>query len=116
MLTEFFRGRAFLAILLGGGGAFLVLGIALILLTKKLKVSKKNKVFLYMTGLSAPAFLIGTIGHNLFYALGTVITEIPVLPYIVSAFEAVFFFLAVPLCPIGFVVGIVGSIIFLFKK
>ena len=116
MVTEFFRGRAFLAILFGGGGAFLVLGIALILLTRKLKVSKKNKVFLYMTGLSAPAFLVGTVGHNMLYALGTLVTEIPVLPVIISVFEAAFFLLAVPVCPIGFIVGIIGSIVFLFKK
>ncbi|MFH1537078.1 MAG: hypothetical protein ABID45_03760 [Patescibacteria group bacterium] len=116
MVTEIFRGKQFLYILLGGGGAFLVLGIALILLTKKLEVSKANKVFLYMTGFSAPAFLIGTVGHNLLYALGTVITEISVLPYIVSAFEVAFFFLAVPVCPIGFIVGIIGSVVYLIKK
>ena len=69
-----------------------------------------------MTGFSAPAFLVGTVAHNMLYALGTVITEIPVLPFVVSVFEVTFFFLAVIGSPIGFIVGIIASIVYIIKN
>tara|TARA_Y100000310_G_C20439740_1_gene695500 strand:+ start:305 stop:679 length:375 start_codon:yes stop_codon:yes gene_type:complete len=84
------------------GFAFSILGIVLIILTLKSKLSKKQKTFLVLTGASASGILISAILHNLVSALFNIE-------------EAFFFILAIIVLPIMFLVGVVGSLI-LFKK
>jgi hypothetical protein len=60
------------------------------------------KKYLILAGASAAGFFIFVILHNLVSGL---VGE-----------EPVFFVLAVLVCPIGFVVGVVGSGIQLFRK
>jgi hypothetical protein len=70
-------------------GAFFLLGLALVVLTLKQKVKGKLKFFLILTGVSAAAFVAGSVLHNLLYAL--------------SGFEEpVFSLIAVLVCPIAF--------------
>jgi len=83
-------------------GAFLVLGLALVVLTLKQKVKGKLKFFLILTGASAAAFTASSVVHNLLYAL-------------LGFEEPVFFLVAVLVCPITFVVGAVGSVILLIR-
>ncbi len=77
---------------------FTGLGIALIILTIKQKVTGKIKVFLLLTGASAAGFLVFVALHNLVSAL-------------LDTEEPVFFILAAILCPLGFLVGAVSTII-----
>ena len=49
--------------------------------------------------------------HNLFYALGTLTEALVILDVILNLLEVVFFFAAVIICPIGLLVGVVGTII-----
>ncbi len=77
---------------------FTGLGIVLIVLTMKQKVAGKLKVLLLLTGASATGFLVFVILHNLVSAL-------------LNIEEPVFFILAVIMCPLGFLVGTVGTII-----
>lgn len=57
------------------------------------------KRFLFLTGFSAVGFFISGVLHNVFYALE------------IKALDIGFFIIAVFLCPLGFIIGVVGSII-----
>ena len=85
-------------------------GLALVITTYREKISGKAKRFLLIAGFSAIGFLTGVVLHNLFYALNT-LTELAVLNAILGFFEGAFFLLAVILCPLGLLVGIVGTFI-----
>jgi lysylphosphatidylglycerol synthetase-like protein (DUF2156 family) len=98
------------------GFAFLILGAALVFLTRGLKVKGRLRKFLILTGASSAGLFISVVLHNAFYALGTVVSHIAVLKYLVGFLEIVFFFVAVPICPVGFLVGAVGSIVMFLKK
>jgi hypothetical protein len=82
---------------------FFGLGIALIVLTVKKKVEGKLKKFLLLTGASAVGLPVFAVLHNLVSALFN--TE-----------EPVFFIIATIVCPIGFLVGAVGTIVLVIKK
>ena len=79
------------------------LGVALIVLTVKAKVPGKLNKFLLLTGASAVGLPVFAVLHNLVSALFNVE-------------EAVFFTLATIVCPIGFLVGAVGTIILANKN
>lgn len=81
---------------------FFVLGIVLIFLTLKSKIEGKLKLFLLLTGASPVGFLISVILHGLLEALGIIL-------------HVVFFFIAILVCPILFLIGAIGSIV-LFKR
>ena len=61
------------------------------------------KKFLWLMGISAGAFVISVLAHNLISAW-------------FGIEEPVFFIIAVILCPAAFLVGAVGSIIALIKR
>jgi len=73
------------------------------------------KKFLILAGGSAVLFFISVVLHNLFYALGTVTGHITLLKYLTGTFDVAFFLIAVIVCPIGFLVGVVGSIVLFVK-
>jgi hypothetical protein len=79
------------------------LGVALIVLTVKTKVRGMLKGFLLLTGASVVGLLVCGILHNVVSAL--LHTE-----------EAVFFMMAVFVCPIGFLVGVGGTIVLVIKN
>jgi hypothetical protein len=82
---------------------FVLLGVALIVLTVKTKVRGMLKGFLLLTGGSAVGLLVFGILHNVVSGLFN--TE-----------EPVFFILAVIVCPIGFLFGAVGTIVLAIKN
>lgn len=96
-LSEYIRYIAFTA-----WGVFTGLGITLIVLTIKQKIAGNLKVFLLLTGASAAGYLVFVALHNLVSAL-------------LDTEEPVFFILAAILCPLGFLVGAVGTIIQTYK-
>ena len=81
---------------------YLLLGVLLIVLTVKVKAGGKLKRFLLLTGYSAAGLPVFVVLHNLVSGL----LEIE---------EAVFFTLATVVCPLGFLVGAIGTIIFTVK-
>ncbi len=86
--------------------AFFLLGLALVVFIVKKKVSGLQgwlKRFLLLTGSSAVGFFVFVILHNAVYALFKVE-------------EHFFFILAVIVCPLGFLVGAIGTIVIFFKK
>jgi hypothetical protein len=84
------------------GGALTLLGMALLFLTLKRRVEGILKVFLLLAGASAIGMLIFGILHN-------------VVSFLVDTEEPVFFILAVLICPIGLLVGVIGTIILAIK-
>ncbi len=101
--NPFFLIAAFLGLL------FTILGIYLIYLTKKSKI--KEKLFLYMTGISAASMLPASILHNVFYALAILSGNILVLKYIFEFLHAALFLIGIPIAPVLFIVGIIGTLI-----
>ena len=82
---------------------FVGLGVTLIVLTLKKEVGGMLKKFLLLTGGSTVGFLVFVFLHNIVSALFN--TE-----------EPVFFIIAIIVCPIGFLVGAVGSIVLTIKN
>jgi hypothetical protein len=78
------------------------LGVTLLVLTVKTKVGGMLKKFLLVTGASVVGLPVFAILHNVVSGLFN--TE-----------EAVFFIIATIVCPIGFLVGAVGTIVLAIK-
>jgi len=88
---------------------FFLLGAVLIFLTYRKKVKGKLKKFLILTGASATGFFISVLLHNLIYGLFVAIFGVDFWVNIGLGDEPLFFLLAIIVCPIGFLVGVVGS-------
>jgi len=95
---------------------FSLLGLALTFLTVKEKIGGKLKKFLILTGASSAGFFVSVFLHNAFYALGIMASQIIVLRYLMEALNVAFFMIAIFVCPLGFLVGVVGSIVMFIKK
>ena len=85
------------------GLVFLGLGITLIILTLKAGMGGILKKFLLLTGASVVGLPVFGILHNVVSGLFN--TE-----------EPVFFIFAIVVCPIGFLVGEIGSIVLAIKR
>ena len=90
------------------GLLFLILGIVLIILSRKEK--GKLKVFLILTGISAIAPFIFTILHNFFYGLAITFEN---LNFLFEPLHVISFIISLFVAPILFIVGLIGSIILL---
>ena len=92
---------------------FFLLGVALIFFTVKEKVGGMLKKFLILTGASSAGFFISVLLHNAIYGL---FIHFFGVDFWNGGDEPVFFIIAVFLCPIGFLVGVVGSIVLAIKN
>jgi hypothetical protein len=94
--------------------AFALLGLAVVVLTMRLKEARIKKIFFLMAGAAAAGMPICALLHNVVYALfmwwfGEGFWERH------GSDEPVFFILAIVVCPALFVIGAAGSIVFLVK-
>ena len=99
------------------GAVFCLLGVALIFLTIKEKVGGIPKKFLLLTGASAIGIPVSIFLHNAIYGLfilwfGTDFWD-RIVP---GGDEPVFFIMAIFICPIAFLVGVVGSIVLAMRS
>ena len=85
-------------------------------LTLKKKVKGNLKKYLILTSASALGFFISILLHNIFYGLGIMAKYITLLSYILEALHVIFFLIATIICPIGFLIGTIGSIILFHKE
>jgi len=97
------------------GIIFFLLGIALIILTAKSRSGGLLKKFLLLTGAAPIGAVVSVILHNVFYGIFIHFFGADFWDRIGTSDEPVFFILALIVCPIAFLVGVVGSIV-LFKK
>jgi hypothetical protein len=93
-----------------------LLGVALIILTLKKKAKGLPKKFLLLTGFSLAGFFIFVLLHNLTYGLLIYIFGQDFWERTGIGDEPVFFILAVIVCPIGLLVGLIGTIVLFIKK
>ena len=98
------------------GVILVLLGSMLIGLTLVQKVEGKLKKLLILTGASAAGLFVFALLHNIFYALGQVTSHITILSYLMKAFEVIFFLTAIFASPIGFLIGVIGTIVMFNKK
>ena len=96
--------------------AFFLLGSALIVLTLKEKVGGRLKKFFLLTGASSTGVFVFILLHNLVYALFIHFFGEGFWDRIGIGDEPVFFTMALFVCPLGFLVGVVGSIILAIKN
>ncbi len=95
---------------------FFLLGSALLFLALKAKKRTELKKFLILTGASASGFFISVILHNLFYAIGVLTNHILVLKYLMEFLNIAFFLIGIFICPLGFLIGAIGTITLLIKQ
>lgn len=69
------------------------------------------KKFLILLGTSFAGFFVFVVLHNGMYAFGIKAAGIALLSRIFGIFGGIFFLIAVLLCPVGILVGSIGSII-----
>lgn len=112
-VTEFVQGPL---LFLSPFIIFSLLGATLIFLTVKSKIKGKHRKLLILTGVSAAGFFVGIVLHNFLYALAIITSHIIILKYIFEFLHAVFFILAVVVCPLGYLIGTVGYITLFAKK
>jgi hypothetical protein len=116
ILIPAFRGYVSGTFMILSGIILILLGGYLIALTLRQKVEGRLKKYLILTGASAAGFFVFALLHNIFYGLEQVTSHITILSYLMKAFEVVFFLIAIFACPIGFLVGVIGTIIMFNKK
>jgi len=105
-------------------GTFMIISSAILLLFSSVligltlvqKVEGKLKKFLMLTGASAAGFFVFVLLHNIFYGLEQITSHIIILNYLMKALEVIFFLIAIFACPIGFVIGVIGTIVMFNKK
>ena len=90
--------------------------IALIFLSIREKIDRLLKKFLILTGASAIGIPIGVILHNLFYALFIKLCGTNFWDRISVGDEPFFFILATIICPIAFLVGVIGSMVIFIRR
>ena len=95
---------------------FFLSGIALVFLTLKGKVRGMLKKFLILTGASSAGFFVSVLLHNLIYGLFIYWFGPDFWQRIGLGDEPFFFIVAIFVCPIGFLVGVIGSIILFIKE
>lgn len=95
---------------------FFLLGIALLIFAIKEATGGRLKKFLILTGASAVGAFVFSVLHNLVYGLFIYFLGQNFWARSGLGDEPLFFFLALVVCPIAFLVGAIGAIILLIKK
>ena len=111
-----FRGIVSGTFMIISSAILLIFSSVLIGLTLVQKIEGKLKKFLMLTGASAAGFFVFALLHNIFYALAQVTGHITILSYPMKALEVIFFLIAIFACPIGFIIGAIGTIVMFNKK
>jgi len=113
-LRDLLRG---LPIIIVSGSVLLLLGVALIVLTVREKVTGLLKTFLLLTGASAAGIIVSVFLHNAIYGLFILWFGADFWKRFGSGGDEPFFFImAVFVCPIAFLVGAVGSVVLAIKN
>lgn len=72
---------------------------------------RKLKYFLILISVSMLGFVVFVVLHNAVYALGQMAANLIILSRLLEFIHAVFFIIAILVCPAGFLTGVVGSIV-----
>ena len=113
VFRELLMGFLFIII---SGVVFFLLGVALIFLTVKAKAGGISDKFLILTGASSAGIVVSALLHNAIYGLFIQWFGADFWERIGAGDEPFFFILAIIVCPIGFLVGVVGSVILYVRR
>lgn len=97
-------------------GIIFILGLVLLLLIFKIKAEGLLKKFLLLTGFSIIGFPVFVVLHNLVYGLFIYFFGQDFWERVGLGDEPFFFIMAVIVCPLGVLVGIIGTMVLLIKK
>ncbi len=103
------------ALFFASGIALLVVGGALVFFTVKEKTRGRLRILLILTGASAVGTTVGVILHNAVYGILIFLFGAGIWERIGVPDEPVFFVLALIVCPIGFLIGSIGTIVYSLK-
>lgn len=109
---ELLMGLTFLIVT---GAVFIALGVALIVLTVKEKVAGALQKFLILTGASVIGIPVSVILHNAIYGLFIAWFGAGFWDRIGLGEEPFFFFMAIVVCPLAFLVGAIGTIVLVVR-
>ncbi len=112
LLLPSLRG-VYMGVVFSSAALLLLLGITFLVLTIKGKTKGISRKFQLLTGASAIGIPVSIILHNAIYGL--------FIHFFGAEFwnggdEPAFFIMAIFVCPIGFLVGAVGSIVLAIKR
>ena len=80
---------------------------------------RRVKYFFILLSASLVGFFVFVVLHNVFYGLGQMAADTNILAQLLDFFHAIFFIIATLVCPAGFLIGVVGSVVTIiayFKK
>jgi len=97
-------------------GLFFFLGLALMFFTLKAKVAGKLRKFLILTGTGSVGFFVSVILHNLIYGLFIYLFGSDFWQRVGLSDEPFFFFVAILVCPLVFLIGVLGTVVILIKR
>ena len=112
-VRELLMGFLFIII---SGAAFFLLGVALIFFTVKGEVGGMLKKFLILTGASSTGFFVSLLLHYAFYVLFVYFLGEGVWDRTGIRDDPFFFIMAIVVCPLGFLIGAIGSIVLASKR
>ncbi len=93
------------------------LGLALMFLSAGLLVAaaicqwRRPKSFARLALWSLVGLPVFAILHNVFYGVGEIAKDVPLLPMVFEYLHVAAFIVAIVLCPVGVVIGVVGWIV-----
>ena len=114
--NEIARGASFEIFLITSGVILVLLGTALIIITVKEKATGLLKISLILTGAGAIGIPVSIVLHNAIYALFVYFSGEGFWDRIGLGDEPFFFIMAIVVCPLGFLIGAVGSIVLTFRR
>ena len=106
------HGVPFLTIL----SSIFLLGGALVFLVLRQRVGESLRKFLLLTGGSAVGFFVFSVLHNLIYGVLAYFLGADFWDNVGLGDEPFFFFIAILICPIGFLVGVAGSVVLFIRR
>ncbi len=111
-VREIFKGTSFILLLV----SIFIFGFLLLIFTLKLQPRGLLKKFLVLISASSLGMVGGGILHNLLYALCIYFFGANFWEKIGLGDEPVFFFIAVIISPLAFLVGLIGTLVILIKN
>ena len=111
-VNEFLQGPVFLLPMV----LFSLTGGILLFMIFRQNVEKPLKTWLVITGVFSTGFFVSVFLHNMIYALVILLFGPDIWENIGMSDEPVFFIIGVVICPVGFLIGAVGSIVMLIKR
>jgi len=77
---------------------------------------RRPRPFLILAGASVLGFVVFALLHNLFYAIGVAIGQVPVATPALEALHVVAFLIAIFACPAGVIAGLIGALVALLRR